>query len=72
MGYEGRYPTQEDTFLAEYVRDRLLNRAPDFEKMKEILRTGDGAPICSILPITNGHQRPILNFASTQTVLILF
>jgi 2-phosphosulfolactate phosphatase len=43
MGYEGRYPTQEDTFLAEYIRDRLLGRDPDFEEMKQILRTGDGA-----------------------------
>ena len=43
MGYEGRFPTQEDTFLAEYLRDKLLNREPDFEMMKQILRTGDGA-----------------------------
>lgn len=43
MGYEGRYPTQEDTFFAEYVRDRLLNKVTDFENMKHILRTGDGA-----------------------------
>ncbi len=43
MGYECRYPTQEDTFLAEYVHDRLLNKEVDFEKMKQILSTGDGA-----------------------------
>jgi 2-phosphosulfolactate phosphatase len=43
MGYEGHTPTQEDTFFAEYVRDNLLGKKVDFEKMKEILRTGDGA-----------------------------
>jgi len=43
MGYECRYPTQEDTFLAEYLRDTLLNKEVDFEKMKLILSTGDGA-----------------------------
>lgn len=43
MGYEGHTPTQEDTFFAEYVRDNLLGAKVDFERMKEILRTGDGA-----------------------------
>lgn len=43
MGYEGHRPTQEDTFLAEYVRDRLLDLPVDFGRMKETLRTGDGA-----------------------------
>ena len=43
MGYEGRYPTQEDTFFAEYVRDKLLGRVTNFQEMKQILRTGDGA-----------------------------
>jgi len=43
MGYEGRYPTQEDTFLAEYLRDKLQNKKTDFDAMKQTLRTGDGA-----------------------------
>jgi 2-phosphosulfolactate phosphatase len=43
MGYEGRYPTQEDTFLAEYIKARLTGQPTDFEYMKRILRTGDGA-----------------------------
>ena len=43
MGYEGKRPTQEDTFLAEYLRAKLLGEATDFLRMKEILRTGDGA-----------------------------
>ena len=43
MGYECRYPTQEDTFLAQYLRDKLLCVEPDFENMKQQLRIGDGA-----------------------------
>lgn len=43
MGYEGKWPTQEDTFLAEYIRDKLLGNSTDFLQMKEILRAGDGA-----------------------------
>jgi len=59
MGYEGRYPTQEDTFLAEYVRDRLLNKETDFEKMKQILRTGDGA---RLLDPANDEWSPASDF----------
>lgn len=43
MGYEAHTPTQEDTFLAEYVRDQLLGKEVDFNHMKEVLRKGDGA-----------------------------
>lgn len=43
MGYEGKRPTQEDTFLAEYIKSALLGETTDFRHMKEILRTGDGA-----------------------------
>jgi len=59
MGYEGRYPTQEDTFLAEYVRDRLQNKETDFEKMKQILRTGDGA---RLLDPANDEWSPASDF----------
>jgi 2-phosphosulfolactate phosphatase len=59
MGYEGRYPTQEDTFLAEYVRDRLVNKETDFEQMKEILRTGDGA---RLLDQVNHEWSPSTDF----------
>ena len=59
MGYEGRYPTQEDTFLAEYVRDMLLNVVPDFEKMKHMLRTGDGA---RLLDPANHEWSPSTDF----------
>ena len=59
MGYEGRYPTQEDTFLAEYVRDILLNIETEFEKMKQILRIGDGA---RLLDPVNHEWSPASDF----------
>lgn len=59
MGYEGRYPTQEDTFLAEYVRDRLQNKEVNFEKIKHILRTGDGA---RLLDPANEEWSPASDF----------
>ncbi|MEI6274923.1 MAG: 2-phosphosulfolactate phosphatase [Prolixibacteraceae bacterium] len=43
MGYEGHRPTQEDTFLAEYIKAKLTFHPIDFTEMKTILRTGDGA-----------------------------
>ena len=45
MGYEGERPTQEDTFLAEYIRAKLLDQADlqIMNRMKKILRKGDGA-----------------------------
>jgi 2-phosphosulfolactate phosphatase len=43
MGYECRYPTQEDTFLAEYLRDTLLDKETDFGQMKDLLAVGDGS-----------------------------
>ena len=59
MGYEGHTPTQEDTFFAEYVRDILLGKNVDFEKMKEILRTGDGA---RLLDPANHEWSPATDF----------
>lgn len=59
MGYEGRYPTQEDTFFAEYLRDRLQNKETNFEKMKQILRTGDGA---RLLDPANHEWSPSTDF----------
>ena len=59
MGYEGRYPTQEDTFLAEYVRDKLQGSEPDFDKMKEMLAIGDGA---RLLDPANREWSPSTDF----------
>ncbi|MEI7830541.1 MAG: 2-phosphosulfolactate phosphatase [Prolixibacteraceae bacterium] len=59
MGYEGKRPTQEDTFLAEYIRDKLLGNSTDFFRMKETLRTGDGA---RLLDPVNHEWSPSTDF----------
>lgn len=59
MGYEGHTPTQEDTFLAEYIRDKIEGRIPDFDHMKETLRTGDGA---RLLDPANNEWSPATDF----------
>lgn len=59
MGYEGHTPTQEDTFLAEYVKAQLLNQSVDFEAMTNILRTGDGA---RLLDPANNEWSPSSDF----------
>ena len=59
MGYEGRYPTQEDTYLAEYLQDKLLNKLTDFENMKQMLRIGDGA---RLLDPANHEWSPSTDF----------
>jgi len=59
MGYEGRYPTQEDTLFAEYVRDKLMNKETDFQSIKELLRTGDGA---RLLDPANEEWSPASDF----------
>lgn len=43
MGYACQYPTDEDTFLAEYVKAKLDGEPVDFEVMVEKLRVGAGA-----------------------------
>jgi 2-phosphosulfolactate phosphatase len=59
MGYEGRYPTQEDTFFAEYIRDKLQNKETNFEKIKQTLRMGDGA---RLLDPANHEWSPATDF----------
>ena len=43
MGYSCRYPTDEDTLLAVYIKNELEGVANDFQAMVEQLRRGDGA-----------------------------
>jgi 2-phosphosulfolactate phosphatase len=43
MGYACKYPTDEDTFLAEYIKAKLEGESIDFEGMVEKLRVGAGA-----------------------------
>ena len=59
MGYEGHTPTQEDTFLAEYIKAKLLHKPTDFEQIKSVLRTGDGA---RLLDPANHEWSPATDF----------
>jgi 2-phosphosulfolactate phosphatase len=43
MGYACQYPTDEDTFCAEYIRNELLGLPSDWETMAEVIRHGTGA-----------------------------
>lgn len=43
MGYACSYPTDEDTFLAEYIKAQLEGEAFDLEQMRAKLRLGAGA-----------------------------
>lgn len=43
MGYACRYPTDEDTFCAEYIKNELENKPTNFVEMVETLRIGSGA-----------------------------
>jgi len=43
MGYSCRYPVDEDTFFAEYIKDSLEEKPTNFEDIKEKLKTGSGA-----------------------------
>lgn len=42
MGYASEYPTEEDTFCAEYIKNTLEGKKSDFEKMKQIIRNTSG------------------------------
>ncbi len=42
MGYGAKYPTEEDTFCARYIRDRLHDKQPDFESMVKEIRATSG------------------------------
>jgi 2-phosphosulfolactate phosphatase len=43
MGYACQYPTDEDTFCAEYIRNELLGLPTDWDNMVETIRKGTGA-----------------------------
>ncbi|MBN1822675.1 MAG: 2-phosphosulfolactate phosphatase [Prolixibacteraceae bacterium] len=42
MGYACEYPTEEDTFCAEFIKNELEGKNNDFEKMVEIIRETSG------------------------------
>lgn len=43
MGYSCQYPTDEDTFLAEYIKNEMEKKDNDFSRMVDKLRNGSGA-----------------------------
>lgn len=43
MGYACQYPTDEDTFCAQYIKNELEGTSSDFSKMLETIKAGDGA-----------------------------
>lgn len=43
MGYSCQYPTDEDTLLGVYIKNKLEGRPNDFAAMVEQIRKGDGA-----------------------------
>jgi 2-phosphosulfolactate phosphatase len=43
MGYACQYPTDEDTFCAEYIKNELEGKPNNFEAMVDIIRKGTGA-----------------------------
>jgi 2-phosphosulfolactate phosphatase len=42
MGYSAKYPVEEDTYCAEFIRNELLGIPSDFEEMKRIIRQTSG------------------------------
>ena len=43
MGYSAKYPTDEDTYCAEYIRNELEGKTTDFEGMVRRLKLGSGS-----------------------------
>ena len=42
MGYAAIRPIEEDSLCAEYIRDKLRDRQPDYEEMTKIIRASSG------------------------------
>lgn len=42
MGYSAFYPTEEDTFCAEYIRNELQGKPSDYKQMLNIIKNTSG------------------------------
>ncbi len=42
MGYAARFPIQEDTLCAAYIRKKILGEEPDYQEMTETIRQTSG------------------------------
>ena len=43
MGYACKYPTDEDTFCAKYIKNELLGVQNNFNEMVEVIGKGSGS-----------------------------
>ena len=59
MGYSGLYPTEEDTFCAEYIRNSVLELPTDLQKMIDIIRFTSGK---RLFEPTNQEHSPETDF----------
>jgi 2-phosphosulfolactate phosphatase len=42
MGYSASHPVEEDDYCAQYIKDTLENRSPDFKQMVQTIRNTSG------------------------------
>jgi len=42
MGYSAQYPVEEDTYCAEYIKNKLEDKEIDFQSMKQKIKSGSG------------------------------
>jgi 2-phosphosulfolactate phosphatase len=59
MGYASQYPTEEDTFCAEYIKQVLEGEQPDFKTMVETIKNTSGRRF--FLPENQSHA-PSIDF----------
>jgi len=53
MGYSAKYPIEEDTLCAEYIKQSLEGKAPDFDHMVKVIRETSGRRF--FIPEYQGH-----------------
>jgi 2-phosphosulfolactate phosphatase len=59
MGYATLYPTDEDTFCAEYIKSLLLGNPTNLDQMFETIRNGSGA---RLFDVQNQEHSPSSDF----------
>jgi len=59
MGYGGYIHTEEDFLCAQYIRDRLFFKNPDFNNIKNRIKTSSGK---RFFEIQNQHKSPVTDF----------
>ena len=59
MGYSARYPIEEDTFCAEFIRNELEGKTNDFSQMKDTIRKTSAQ---RFFALENQHFSPSTDF----------